>query len=144
MILLTVEKNLQRRKVEFKMKNMIAATTLFFIMLFILFFASKYVVLTCDKLIDVSASIENNIVEEKWDESYMLSFELLNIYEGHVANLTLFLNHSDFDQIYAEVIKLSQYTKLHDKAESLASIHMIKTMVNEVKTMESLSISNIF
>lgn len=126
------------------MKNMIAATTLFFIMVFILFFASKYVVLTCDKLIDVSASIENNIVEEKWDESYMLSFELLNIYEGHVANLTLFLNHSDFDQIYAEVIKLSQYTKLHDKAESLASIHMIKTMVNEVKTMESLSVSNIF
>ncbi|MDU1411274.1 MAG: DUF4363 family protein [Clostridium sp.] len=126
------------------MKNMIAACTIFFAMLFVLFFASEYIVLTCDKLLDVSAKIEENIIDDKWDESYMLSFELLNIYEGHVGNLTLFLNHSDFDHIYSEVIKLSQYAKCENKDESLSSIHVIKTLVTEVKNMESVTIGNIF
>ncbi|HAR84348.1 MULTISPECIES: DUF4363 family protein [unclassified Clostridium] len=126
------------------MKNMIATCIIFFLMIFILFFASKYIVLTCDKLLDVSSEIEENIVNDNWDESYMLSFELLNIYEGHVANLTLFLNHTDFDNIYSEVIKLSQYSKCKNKDEALSSIHVVKTLINQVKELESISIGNIF
>lgn len=126
------------------MKNMIATCIIFFLMIFILFFASKYIVLTCDKLLDVSSEIEENIVNNNWDESYMLSFELLNIYEGHVANLTLFLNHTDFDNIYSEVIKLSQYSKCKNKDEALSSIHVVKTLINQVKELESISIGNIF
>jgi len=113
-------------------------------MVFFLFFASKYIVLTCDKLLDVSSKIEENIVDDNWDDSYILSFELLNIYEGHVTNLTLFLNHSDFDNIYGEVIKLSQYTKCESKAEALATIHVVKTLINQVKEMESVNVGNIF
>lgn len=126
------------------MKNMITTCIIFFLMIFILFFASKYIVLTCDKLLDVSSEIEENIVNDNWDESYMLSFELLNIYEGHVANLTLFLNHTDFDNIYSEVIKLSQYSKCKNKDEALSSIHVVKTLINQVKELESISIGNIF
>ncbi len=126
------------------MKNMIATCIIFFLMIFILFFASKYIVLTCDKLLDVSSEIEENIVNDNWDESYMLSFELLNIYEGHVANLTLFLNQTDFDNIYSEVIKLSQYSKCKNKDEALSSIHVVKTLINQVKELESISIGNIF
>lgn len=126
------------------MKNMIATCIIFFLMIFILFFASKYIVLTCDKLLDVSSEIEENIVNDNWDESYILSFELLNIYEGHVANLTLFLNHTDFDNIYSEIIKLSQYSKCKNKDEALSSIHVVKTLINQVKELESISIGNIF
>lgn len=126
------------------MKNMITTCIIFFLMIFILFFASKYIVLTCDKLLDVSSEIEENIVNDNWDESYMLSFELLNIYEGHVANLTLFLNHTDFDNIYSEIIKLSQYSKCKNKDEALSSIHVVKTLINQVKELESISIGNIF
>ncbi len=126
------------------MKNMIVTCIIFFLMIIILFFASKYIVLTCDKLLDVSSEIEENIVNDNWDESYILSFELLNIYEGHVANLTLFLNHTDFDNIYSEIIKLSQYSKCKNKDEALSSIHVVKTLINQVKELESISIGNIF
>ncbi|MFR1710257.1 MAG: DUF4363 family protein [Clostridium sp.] len=126
------------------MKNMISTCIIFFFMLFILFFASKYIVLTCDKLLDVSSRIEENIVNDNWDESYMLSFELLNIYEGHIANLTLFLNHTDFDNIYSEIIKLSQYSKCESKDEALSSIHVVKTLINHVKELESITLGNIF
>ncbi|MEG0308246.1 MAG: DUF4363 family protein [Clostridium sp.] len=126
------------------MKSMITTFIMFFAMLFLLFFASKYIVLTCDKLLDVSSKIETNIVDDNWDESYMLSFELLNIYEGHIANLTLFLNHTEFDNIYGEVIKLSQYTKCENKDEALATIHVVKTLINQVRQMESVNIGNIF
>lgn len=126
------------------MKNMITTCVIFFLMLFLLFFASKYIILTCDKLLDVSAKIEENIVDNNWDESYMLSFDLLNIYEGHITNLSVLLNHTDFNIIYGEIIKLSQYSKCKNKEESLSSIHVIKTLINQVKELESLSISNIF
>lgn len=126
------------------MKNMIFTCIIFFLMLFILFFASKYIILTCDKLLDVSSKIEENIVDDNWDESYMLSFELLNIYEGHIANLTLFLNHTDFDNIYSEIIKLSQYSKCESKDEALSSIHVVKTLINHVKELESITVGNIF
>lgn len=126
------------------MKNMIGTTIVFFIMLIFLFFASKYIVLTCDKMLDVTCEIEKNVVDNNWDESYILSFELLNIYEGHVSNLTLFLNHFDFHNIYGEIIKLSQYSKCETQDEALASIHVLKALLNEIKDMEALSISNIF
>lgn len=126
------------------MKNMIFTCIIFFSMLFILFFASKYIILTCDKLLDVSSKIEENIVNDNWDESYMLSFELLNIYEGHIANLTLFLNHTDFDNIYSEIIKLSQYSKCENKDEALSSIHVVKTLISHVKELESITVGNIF
>lgn len=126
------------------MKNMIFTCIIFFFMLFILFFASKYIILTCDKLLDVSSKIEENIVNDNWDESYMLSFELLNIYEGHIANLTLFLNHTDFDNIYSEIIKLSQYSKCESKDEALSSIHVVKTLISHVKELESITVGNIF
>ena len=123
---------------------MIGTTVIFVVMLVFLFFASKYITLTCDKMLEVTCAIEDNLVNNNWDESYMLSFELLNIYEGHVTNLTLFLNHFDFHNIYNEIIKLSQYTKCETEDEALACIHVLKALINEVKEMESLSISNIF
>ncbi len=126
------------------MKNMLWTSAIFFMMLILLFFASRYITLTCDKMLEVTCQIEDNLIEKNWDESYILSFELLNIYEGHVSNLTLFLNHFDFHNIYNEIIKLSQYTKCETKDEALASIHVLKALINEVKEMESLSISNIF
>lgn len=126
------------------MKNMFGTAIIFFLMLIFLFFASKYITLTCDKMLNVTYEIENNLVNDNWDESYILSFELLNIYEGHVSNLTLFLNHFDFHGIYNEIIKLSQYTKCETKDEALASIHVLKSLLNEVKEMESVTISNIF
>lgn len=126
------------------MKNMILTTIIFFMMLVSLFFASKYITLTCDKMLDVTCQLEDNLINDNWDESYMLSFELLNIYEGHINALTLFLNHSDFHNIYNEVIKLSQYTKCETKDEALASIHMLKAIIKEAQDMESITIGNIF
>lgn len=112
-------------------------------MCILLFFASKYVTLTCDKMLDTSMKIEQYILNDEWDDSYILSFKLLHIYEGHVDNLNLFLNHSEFDNIYMEVIKLTQYAKCNNKDESLASIHIIKTMINDVKTIEFINIKNV-
>lgn len=126
------------------MKNMIWTSAIFLIMVILLFFASRYVTLTCDKMLEVTCEIEANIIDKNWDESYILSFELLNIYEGHVSNLTLFLNHFDFHNIYNEIIKLSQYAKCETKDESLASIHVLKALISEIKEMECISISNIF
>lgn len=126
------------------MRNMIISCIVFILMFIVLFFASSYIVLTCDKLLDVCAEVEEKIVDEQWEEGYMISFELLNIYEGHISNLTLFLNHNDFDNVYENIVELTQFVKCETKNEALASIHVIKTLINQVREMEEVSISNIF
>ncbi len=125
------------------MKNFFVSYILFIVMCIFLFLASKYVILTCDKMLDTSMKIEQHILNDEWDDSYILSFKLLHIYEGHVNNLNLFLNHSEFDSIYRQVIMLTQYAKCNNKDESLATIHMIKTMIHDVKTIEYVNIRNI-
>lgn len=126
------------------MKNIVITFILFIFMCVGLFFASEYIILTCDKLLNVADKIEGDIVDESWDEAYILSFELLDIYEGHVRHMTLFLNHSNVDIIYGEVIKLTQYCKEEEKSEALATLHFVKTLLQEVRQMEKLTINNIF
>lgn len=126
------------------MKNIVITFILFIFMCVGLFFASEYIILTCDKLLNVADKIEGDIVDESWDEAYILSFELLDIYEGHVRHMTLFLNHANVDIIYGEVIKLTQYCKEEEKSEALATLHLVKTLLQEVRQMEKLTINNIF
>jgi hypothetical protein len=126
------------------MKNIVITVIVFLVMCICLFFASQYIILTCDKLLKIANKMESNIVDEQWDESYIRSFELLDIYEGHVQHMTIFVNHTNVDIIYSEVIKLTQYCKEQDKAESLATLHLIKTLLNEVHQMEKISVNNIF
>jgi hypothetical protein len=126
------------------MKNIVITFILFIFMCVGLFFASEYIILTCDKLLNVADKIEGDIVDESWDEAYILSFELLDIYEGHVRHMTLFLNHTNVDIIYGEVIKLTQYCKEEEKSEALATLHLVKTLLQEVRQMEKLTINNIF
>ncbi|EQB90079.1 hypothetical protein J2Z44_002075 [Clostridium punense] len=126
------------------MRNIVVTIIIFLVMCFCLFFASQYIILTSDKLLDVANKMESNIVDENWDNAYILSFELLDIYEGHVKHMTIFINHANVDVIYSEVIKLTQYCKEEDKTESLATLHLIKTLLLEVKQLEKVSISNIF
>lgn len=126
------------------MKNIVITFILFIFMCVGLFFASEYIILTCDKLLSVADKIEGDIVDESWDEAYILSFELLDIYEGHVRHMTLFLNHANVDIIYGEVIKLTQYCKEEEKSEALATLHLVKTLLQEVRQMEKLTINNIF
>ncbi|WP_291575379.1 DUF4363 family protein [Clostridium sp. UBA4548] len=126
------------------MRNIVVTVVVFLIMCFCLFFASQYIILTSDKLLDVANKMENNIVDEKWDDAYIHSFELLDIYEGHVRHMTVFVNHANVDVIYSEVIKLTQYCKEEDKAEALATLHLIKTLLQEVRQMEKVTINNIF
>lgn len=113
-------------------------------MCILLFFASNYIILTCDKLLFNTNLIEEKVSQGKWDDAHILSFQLLDIYEGHVSQLSLFLNHSEMDIAYGEVLKLTQYTKESTKDESLATIHILKAYIKEVKNMEKVTISNVF
>ncbi|MEG0771869.1 DUF4363 family protein [Clostridium sp.] len=126
------------------MKNIIVSIIVFVVMCVCLFFASQYIILTADKLLEVANKMETNIVDEAWDESYIRSFELLDIYEGHIRHMTVFVNHVNVDVIYSEVIKLTQYCKEEDKPEALATLHLIKTLLQEVRQMEQITVNNIF
>jgi len=61
------------------------------------------------------------------------------------SNIILYFQRTTvWCDVVIKLYELSQYTKCESKAEALATIHVVKTLINQVKEMESVNVGNIF
>lgn len=125
------------------MKKVILPFALFLAMLVGLYYSTKYINNTCDKLLEIAYETESSIAFEQWDNAYINSVVLLTSYEKDMSIVTLFLNHEELDIIYNETLKLTQYTKEEDKTHSLSSIHLVKSLIEGVKESQKVTLRNI-
>lgn len=125
------------------MKKVILPFALFLAMLVGLYYSTKYINNTCDKLLEIAYETESSIAFEQWDNAYINSVVLLTSYEKDMSIVTLFLNHEELDIIYNETLKLTQYTKEEDKTHSLSSIHLVKSLIEGVKESQKITLRNI-
>lgn len=126
------------------MKKMILPFTIFGIMLIGIFFATNYTVKTCDYLLNLTTETEETIAFEKWDDAYVNSLKLLTDYEDSIKLISLFSEHQHLDNVYVEILKLTQYVNEKDKTHSLSSVHSIKGLIKSMKDEESITLRNIF
>jgi hypothetical protein len=126
-----------------KMKKVILPFALFLAMLVGLYYSTKYINNTCDKLSEIAYETESSIAFEQWDNAYINSVVLLTSYEKDMSIVTLFLNHEELDIIYNETLKLTQYTKEEDKTHSLSSIHLVKSLIEGIKESQKITLRNI-
>ncbi len=125
------------------MKKVILPFVLFLAMLVGLYYSTKYINSTCDKLSEIAHETESSIAFEQWDDAYINSMVLLTSYEKDMSIVTLFLNHEELDIIYNETLKLTQYTKEEDKTHSLSSIHLVKSLIEGIKEGQKITLRNI-
>ncbi|WP_291583356.1 DUF4363 family protein [Clostridium sp. UBA6640] len=125
------------------MKKVILPFALFLAMLVGLYYSTKYINNTCDKLLEIAYETESSISFEQWDDAYINSVALLTSYEKDMSTVTLFLNHEELDIIYNETLKLTQYTKEEDKTHSLSSIHLVKSLIEGIKESQKITLRNI-
>lgn len=125
------------------MKKVILPFALFLAMLVGLYYSTKYINNTCDKLSEIAYETESSIAFEQWDNAYINSVVLLTSYEKDMSIVTLFLNHEELDIIYNETLKLTQYTKEEDKTHSLSSIHLVKSLIEGIKESQKITLRNI-
>jgi len=126
------------------MKNVLIAFALFVIMIVGIFLSSTYINRSCIHLQNLNSTLESYIINEKYKDAYSLSLNYIDEWNKTSKFLTLYTHHEDLDYIDTETLKLTQYIKNEDKSEGLATVHVLKHLVDHIKAHEKVSISNIF
>lgn len=125
------------------MKNILAAFSLFIIMIIGIFFSSNLITQRCNHLQEVSSSLESYITKEQYSNAYNLSLDYIAQWKKTTKVLAIFIHHEDLDHISNEALKLTQYIKVKDKSEALATVHVMKYLIDHVIDHEKVSISNL-
>lgn len=126
------------------MKNVIASFILFIIMTLCILFSINYLKNTCNHYKIMISSLETTIKNEAWDEAYKTTNILLEDWRKDSKIVSIFINHVYVDGMYVELLRLTQHVNCKNKNDSLASVHSIKFLVNDILDFEKFNIQNIF
>lgn len=125
------------------MKNVIISFIIFIIMLVNIAFSLNYLNKASDDLRRFNDEIEQYITDSNWDKAYKSSIEYREKWNDYSNILKLFVDHQEMDKIEIELWKLPQYIKEKTKEEALASVHVLKFLVDHITELEKINIQNI-
>ncbi|MGV8983249.1 DUF4363 family protein [Clostridium sp.] len=126
------------------MKNVYIAFSIFVIMIIGIFISVNVINKSCDHLQSLNCTLESYILKENYKGAYTLSMDYMTQWKSDSKFLTIYIHHEDLDHVDNELLKLTQYIKIQDKSEALATVHVMKYLVDHIKSHEKVSISNIF
>lgn len=109
-----------------------------------MFVSLNYLNKKCTYYGEVATKLEDTVNNESWEKAYDMSKDFLDQWKKDSKVISAFINHLQLDTINDSILKLTQYTKVHDKSESLAMIHDIKFFLEEILFLEKVTIENIF
>ncbi|AVP60894.1 DUF4363 domain-containing protein [Clostridium botulinum] len=116
---------------------------LFLILIFTLVNYSFKLNTTCKNFMNQCDELEELVSSESWEKAYGKSLELFNDWQDNHFVISMVINHSEIDNINNELWKLTQYVKCKSEDESLASIHVVKFLLEHIIKMEKINIENI-
>ncbi|MGG7142868.1 DUF4363 family protein [Clostridium nigeriense] len=125
------------------MKNTIISIGLFIALVIGLFFLNNKFVDLCNEIIVKCNLIEealNNYDEDKAYEDAVALIELI-IEEADVP--AIYLNHVDYDVLKNDALKLSLYIRGDDRAESLATLHAVRSTAEHLRDLQMPNIKNL-
>lgn len=126
------------------MKNTITSIILFSLMFIFVLYSHNMLINICDDINEKCLQIETAIDQKDWDKAYSLAVDVKDNVEKHSLSISVYINHTDINNLSNEVLKLTQYTKVRDNAESLASVHLVKYTSDAIKELQDITIKNIF
>lgn len=125
------------------MRNVVLVVLISAIMIITISFSIIYLNKVSQDLGKLSSEIEQDIIDDNWDKAYKASLEFTNKWEDYSKKIKLFANHQEIDNIEMEITKLPQYIKERTKYESLASINVLKFLLDHISDLEKVKIQNI-
>ena len=125
------------------MRNSIISVALFIALLVGLFFLNNKFVKLCNEII-----LKCDLIEE-----YLNNYEEDKAYEGAVALIdmiieeadvpAIYLNHVDYDLLKNDALKLSLYIRGEDRAESLATLHSVRSTAEHLRDLQTPNLKNL-
>lgn len=126
------------------MKKVVMSFIISVIMITAMCFSIKYLTKVSQNLGRLNDEIEQNIIDDNWEEAYKTTLEFTDKWKDYSKKIKLFSNHQEIDNIEIELRKLPQYIKEMSKDESLASVNVLKFLLDHIAELEKIKIQNIF
>ncbi len=126
------------------MKSLITTLLIFASLLGFVYYANNTLIELCDNITENSINIEELIKENNWSEAKDNTQYILNLIEKKTVISSVYINHSDFDDLTDEAIELSIYIDCEDSTESLIAVNSLKNFAKNIKHLHQTHIENIF
>lgn len=125
-------------------KSPLISILLFIILFVFLIYADRTLVQLCEDVSCYCIEIEKFLEIDETDLAYEKAVELLHVLkeDGNIA--PVYVNHQDYDAFINEALRLCLYILEDDKAESLASLHVLRYSSNNMRNLQKINLSNIF
>ena len=98
----------------------------------------------CNNIENTCNELEILINDKNWETALIKTDKLITEITDNKRIISLYINHSDFDLLFNETLKLNLYVECKDNSESHASLHILKYTAQNIRALNTPSLENIF
>lgn len=126
------------------MKSTLASIFIFLALLCFVFFANNSLIKLCDKITEGTEEIAELINNRDWDKAHSQTDEIINLIDDNQLLSSVYMNHTEFDNLMDEAVELSLYIDCQDHTESVIAVNSLKNFAKNIKHLHNPNIENIF
>ena len=125
------------------MKNTIISIGLFIVLIIGLFFLNNKFVNLCNEIVLRCDLIEESLNNYEEDKAYNDAVALIELIKEEADVPAIYLNHVDYDVLKNDALKLSLYIRGDDRAESLATLHAVRSTAEHLRDLQTPNFKNL-
>ena len=125
------------------MKNTIISIFLFIVLIIGLFFLNNKFVNLCNEIVLRCDLIEESLNNYEEDKAYTDAVALIELIKEEADVPAIYLNHVDYDVLKNDALKLSLYIRGDDRAESLATLHAVRSTAEHLRDLQTPNFKNL-
>ena len=125
------------------MKNTIISIGLFIALIICLFFLNNKFVNLCNEIVLRCDLIEESLNNYEEDKAYTDAVALIELIKEEADVPAIYLNHVDYDVLKNDALKLSLYIRGDDRAESLATLHSVRSTAEHLRDLQTPNFKNL-
>lgn len=125
------------------MKNTIISIGLFIALIICLFFLNNKFVNLCNEIVLRCDLIEESLNNYEEDKAYNDAVALIELIKEEADVPAIYLNHVDYDVLKNDALKLSLYIRGDDRAESLATLHSVRSTAEHLRDLQTPNFKNL-
>lgn len=125
------------------MKNTIISIGLFIALIICLFFLNNKFVNLCNEIVLRCDLIEESLNNYEEDKAYNDAVDLIELIKEEADVPAIYLNHVDYDVLKNDALKLSLYIRGDDRAESLATLHAVRSTAEHLRDLQTPNFKNL-
>ena len=120
-------------------------TTLLILVIFVVgsFATNKYIVNSCEKLLEDIELLSKLVKDNEWDNSKGQLKKLKEQWKDTKDVWQLFLEHYEMDAIDISIARLDEYVEIEEQSLALGEMAAFRLLISHIKDKESLKLENI-